>query len=97
MDEQILEAYRALAGAIVDMAQRDWGKAELALRENPRSKKAQEEMEEVEDFFSSDWFINLSDFSGGSIHETAFEEFREDFLKKHPRKKRRPGRRRRRK
>ena len=50
------ENYQALANAVVELAAKDYMKALRALKRNPKSKAAADEVETIERFFRSSLF-----------------------------------------
>ena len=61
--------WEALANAIVMKAVDDYRKAQRRVRRMPGQKGAQEMIREVERFFSSRWFMALTDTDGNVILE----------------------------
>lgn len=54
------EEYENLANAIVLQAARDYRNALKNLQRNPRSRSALYEKNEIEQFFHSDWYLQLT-------------------------------------
>lgn len=62
--KQIEDPYENLANAIILQAAKDYRKALGTLKNNPKSYAARRLKKEVEKFFLSSWFVELTDLDG---------------------------------
>ena len=63
-----------LARAIVLRAVRDWRSAAETLREHPGNQQTMRMLGDCEEFFLSDWFVDLTSLDGGFILRKLKEE-----------------------
>ena len=68
------DPYESLASAIVIQAAKDYKKALQTLKKNKRSNQAMSMKEEVERFFASDWYRELTDLDGAFLMQKIREE-----------------------
>ena len=68
------EAYENLANAIVLQAVKDYRKALESLKRHPGNAGAQYVIKDVERFFLSDWFVELTDLDGRTLMEQLRKE-----------------------
>ena len=61
------EQWEDLANAIIIRAAFDYREARVKLKENPKSKSAKEELEQIEHFFHSAWYRQLTRVDGAYI------------------------------
>lgn len=66
--------WQSLAAAVVNMAIRDLRKHRKSLEKKPDDKIVKADIEELEEFFGSDWFRNLLSMSGVEADEKRIEE-----------------------
>lgn len=66
--------YENLANAIVLQAVKDYRKALKCLKRNPKSNKAQADAKEVERFFRSPWYSELTGVDGKMLIRRLREE-----------------------
>lgn len=75
MSRQDGDPYENLANAIVLQAVKDYRTALRALKRNKRNKRAGSMKEEVEQFFLSEWFSELTELNGAFLMRKIREEF----------------------
>ena len=63
---------------IVLQALHDYEKAEAILKRFPNSRRAKERIEEIEEFFESEWFQTLRALAPEIISEHILEDFKND-------------------
>lgn len=68
------DPYQNLANAIVIAAAKDYRDALRSLQRNKNNDKAKRMKEEVERFFSSDWYSVLTDLDGAFLMRKIREE-----------------------
>ena len=68
------DPYESLASAIVIQAAKDYRKALQTLKKNKRSNQAMSMKEEVERFFASDWYRELTDLDGAFLMQKIRKE-----------------------
>ena len=68
------DPYERLAGSIVIQAAKDYRKALQALKRNRRSYSALRTKEEVEKFFRSGWYQQLTELDGAFLMQKIREE-----------------------
>ena len=56
-----VDGYTDLANAIIKQAVKDYEKALKRLARNPNNRKAKKDIEEIESFFTSEWYRILTD------------------------------------
>lgn len=59
-----MTGYQALANAIVIQAAKDYKSAIRTLKKHPKSRSAQAEITNLEEFFRSGWYSMLTDVDG---------------------------------
>ncbi len=64
-----MSPYYNLANAIIVQAVKDYRKALILYNRDPMKDKFANEVAELECFFTSEWFVQLSDLNGKSIME----------------------------
>ena len=69
-----MNGYKKLANEIILRAVKDYRVALKRLRRNPRSVMAKDTVDEVERFFRSDWFAELTDIDGEMLIRRLREE-----------------------
>ncbi len=69
-----MDGYVKLANEIILCAVKDYRKALKRLKRNPRSFAAKDTVDEVERFFRSDWFKELTDVDGEMLIKRLREE-----------------------
>lgn len=62
-----MNPYENLANAIIVQAAKDYHRALRTLKYNPHSRQALDEIQEIEQFFKSEWFTLLTDMNGGVL------------------------------
>ena len=78
MDEGNYDPYEELANAVVIQACEDYKRAYTChLRSKGKGKRTQKQLEELEAFFRSDWYKQLTEVDG----EYIMERIRNDVLK----------------
>ena len=68
------ESWEDLAGAIIMQAVADYRKCRVLVRTKPNQKAAQAMIREVERFFRSRWFCQLTELDGNRILNKLKEE-----------------------
>ena len=68
------EAYTGLASAIILQAVKDYRKASKTLKKNPKWEDALKDKAEVERFFRSQWFAELTAIDGRMLLRKLQEE-----------------------
>ena len=68
------ENYQALIDAIIMQAVKDYRKAQERLKRHPGNAGAQNVIKDVERFFLSDWFVELTDLDGRTLMEQLRKE-----------------------
>lgn len=66
--------WSSLAAAVVNMAIRDMEKVRAKVKVNPENKVARADLDELERFFGSEWFMSLLEMSGVETDEKKVEE-----------------------
>ena len=64
-----------LAGAIVEQAMKDYRLALSGLKRNPNSTIFQRQRKELEDFFRSQWYRDLTRIDGNKLIQKMQEEY----------------------
>lgn len=65
---------QALANAIVLQAVKDYRRALMALKRNPRNREAGTEVRKIESFFQSSWYSLLTDLDPDELVEQLRKE-----------------------
>jgi hypothetical protein len=68
------EGYTDLANAIVEQAVKDYIRALKILKKRPWSESAKITIHEVEQFFRSDWYLQLTDLDPETLIQKLNEE-----------------------
>ena len=68
------DGYTRLVNAIVIRAAQDYRQALRALKRNPRNNTAQDNIREIEHFFRSGWYQELTDIDGEYLIEMLQKE-----------------------
>ena len=69
-----MDGYERLANEIIILAANDYRRALEGLRKHPYSRAAKKTIKELEDFFHSDWYSNLTEVDGELIIKRIREE-----------------------
>ena len=67
-------SYEELANAIIMQAVKDYRKILIRCKKYPHDKILTAQSKEIEKFFKSDWFVDLSDIDGTKIMKKLQEE-----------------------
>lgn len=69
-----MNEYKALANAIIEQAAKDFRAARKKLAKDPHNQSAQKAVQDVEEFFLSDWFRVLTTLDGKQLLTMLKEE-----------------------
>ena len=69
---------KKLVIAIVLQALHDYEKASDVLKKRPRDARAKAQIMEIEEFFGSEWFLNLRALVPETVSEHILEDFKND-------------------
>lgn len=73
-----VDGYTDLANAIIEQAVRDYERVYRRLRKNPESRKAKEDLHELESFFYSEWYEVLTDLDATYLLRKIRERIEEE-------------------
>ena len=69
-----MNGYEALANAIIEQAAKDYRAARERLFEEPSNQKARRALQDIEEFFGSEWYRTLTTVDGNKILKKLKEE-----------------------
>ncbi len=75
--ERIYAAYEDLANAVIIQAVKDYRAACRKLKVNPKNRFAKEDIDEITEFFHSDFFTILTNLDGPSLLRKIIQDMEE--------------------
>lgn len=72
----MIDPYERLGNAVIIQAAKDYRRALKKLKRNPENGEAKQTKSEIERFFCSDWFRELTSADGEMIMKKIREEFK---------------------